>query len=140
MVTSSCHLCGLRRVVIGLILVACIAVAGCGMTLRSTSAESVMFLADCGNAASMPRSALDVVVLDWTGGTSPIYPGQYLPGLDLTAFPTADGGTLADDAELFKELVRSEIARIYCDRPEVAVVVANGEEHEPADTIVHITQ
>ncbi len=64
-----------------------------------------------------------------------------MEGVDLSAFETSDGRTLGDDAGNFKELVRQEIMRIYCDRGEVSVIVRNGEDDEgPADTTVHLTQ
>jgi len=96
--------------------------------------------AGAGNSAyCIMRPAGDVVLLDWTGGTSPIYSNQDLAGLDLSVFKTTKG-TLADDGERFKELVRAQITQIYCDWPEAAVTTINGEDSQPANTIVHLTQ
>lgn len=83
---------------------------------------------------------VDVVLLDWTGGISQIYPRQRLAGLDLSAFETTIGGTLADDAGRFKELVRVQIAQIYYDWPEATVVIIDDEDNRLVDTIVHLTQ
>ncbi|MHC4697499.1 MAG: hypothetical protein ACYTFA_12225 [Planctomycetota bacterium] len=121
-------------------LTASIAPAGCGMTMRSTSADRILFVSDCGDEIGAPSRSVDAVLLDWTGGTSPIYASQPFEGLDLAVFETAEGGTLADDAERFKELVRTQVARIYCDWPEATVIAVNGEDHQSADTIVHLTQ
>ena len=110
------------------------------MTMRGTAADRILFVSDCADDIGVPPRSVDVVLLDWTGGTSPIYAGHAFEGLDLTAFKTAEGGTLADDPESFKELVRARIVQIYCDWPEVAVVTVNGEDSQPADTIVHLTQ
>ena len=108
--------------------------------LRDPMTAKTLSATDCDNGARIDTGAADVVVLDWTGGTSPIYPNDYLEGVDLTAFETADDGTLADHAETFKELVRREVARIFCDWPATNVIVINGEDDEPADTVVHLTQ
>ncbi len=140
MVTPRCHSCILRLLFIGLCLTASLAVSGCGVTMRSTAADRIMFVSDCSGTVDLPRSSVDVVVLDWTGGVNPIYRRQYLEGIDLGVLETAAGGTLADDPETFKELVRAQIAQIYCDWGQIDVVVINGEDDEPADTIVHITQ
>jgi hypothetical protein len=69
--------------------------------------------------------ATDAIVLDWDGGTSPIYPGIEFEGLDLKWFATGKYSTLADWEELFKQLVRQEIMSIYCDVPEVNIHVSN---------------
>ena len=64
MVTPRCHSCILRLLFIGPCLAAGIAAAGCGVTLRSTAADRILFLSDCAEEANLPRSSVDVVVLD----------------------------------------------------------------------------
>lgn len=97
---------------------------------------------ECDDDAFVAPEDVNAVVLDWTGGTSPIYPDDILEGLDLSLFETDDGGSLADDAEAFKEDVRRQITRIYCDLPMLAVRIVNGEDDEfDSDvTVVHLTQ
>lgn len=138
--TLPCHSYVPRPIVIGLALFASILAAGCGTSMRSTSADRILFVSDCTDETEAPWNSVDVVLLDWTGGTNPIYPQQHFEGIDLTAFETANGETLADDAETFKELVRARIAQIYCDWPEATVIAINGEDDQSADTIVHLTQ
>ncbi len=101
-----------------------------------------MFISECTNQSN-PDATTALVVLDWSGGVNPIYPNHYLEGLDLSAFPVEEGGTLADDAEVFQELVADAINKIYCQWPDadVAVRIGEYEENEPyADTILHLTQ
>jgi len=82
-----------------------------------------------------------LVLLDWTGGLNPIHPDKVMRGLDFSAFQTVDGGSLADAAERFQEDVRAKVSRIFCDDPELSVVVQNGEDTAfTADTVVHLTQ
>ncbi len=106
---------------------------GCGNTLADPTTNATLFVADCSNSGE-PAQASDVVVLDWTGGNSDIFPDLDLPELDLSAFATLDGGTLADDVEGFRETVRSQVARTLCDFPDVAVAVRTGEG--PSETPV----
>ena len=133
-----CYSYNFRLIVIGLSAGLAAYTAGCGTTLRDFAAEQSLFLADCQSTGDS-RFA-DVVVLDWTGGKSPIYPDAYLNALELSAFNTPDGGTLADDPEAFAEQVRAKVAQIYCEWPKNDVIVVNGEDRDLADTVVHITQ
>ena len=98
-------------------------VAGCGIDLGNGSFGVPLILAECGGSSESLRTATDLVVLDWSGGTSVLYPYDDFDALDFTAFATTDGGTLADDVEAFKEAVRLETTGILCGIPEVGVRV-----------------
>ena len=86
-------------------------------------------IVDCDGAAT----ATDLVILDWSGGTSKIYPDDEFPGLDFASFETADGGTLADATEAFKDAVRREVVHILCGLPSVSVAVQNEKDRVDAD-------
>lgn len=53
-----------------------------------------------------------VVALDWRARKSAIYPEQTFDAIDLSGFHVADGSTLADHADLFKDRVREEMSVI----------------------------
>jgi hypothetical protein len=101
---------------------------GCGNNLGN-AASKPLFVSDCDGAAT----ATDLVILKWSGGTSKIYPDDAFPGLDFASFDTADGGTLADAPEDFKDAVRREVVQILCDRPAISVAVQNEKERLYAD-------
>ncbi|UCE60557.1 MAG: hypothetical protein JSU63_02165 [Phycisphaerales bacterium] len=135
-----CHPCILTCCIIGLSALTALT-AGCGAIPGDPFAPQALFLnvSDC-PAGNANAESTDVVVLDWTGGGNQIYRDENFEGVDLSVFETAEGGTLADDEETFKERVRAQVARIYCDCPDANLIVINGEDDEPADTIVHVTQ
>lgn len=109
---------------------------GCGSNLGGT-ASAPLFVADCNGGTT----ATDLMILDWSGGTSNIYPDEEFPGLDFASFETADGGTLADSTEAFKEAVRREVVHILCDLPSVSVTVRNEHDRLDADgNIIYIVQ
>lgn len=112
---------------------------GCGTVGGAGAFTRGLLVAECEGLAGLSESDVDIVVLDWDGGTSPIYPDETFVGVDLSLFETADGGTLADQGEAFKELVRQRIAEIYCDSPADKIIVYNGDDVDPFDTVVHIT-
>lgn len=127
--------------IIGLSLVGGLFATGCGSVLTDVAAARVLFLDECSGTTPQQYVQADIVVLDWTGGVSPIYPDRHFSAIDLSTFPTADGGTLADDADAFEELVRRQITRTFCDWPDMHIVVRTGEDDDlSADTIVHLTQ
>lgn len=130
-------LCILGSMIIGLSL------GGCGITAADPAGAAKPLPTECDNPAGQKPEQGGLVVLDWTGGTSPIYPNEQFKGVDLGGFLAADGGTLVDDEGLFQELVRQEVSRIYCDSPEVSLRVLNGEDEVEgirADTVVLLTQ
>lgn len=114
-------------------------ISGCGNTFGGPSVLRPLFVAECGGAAD--RVATDLVLLDWDSTTNALYPDEASDPLDLSLFETPDGGTLADNAELFKDRVRRQITRIYCDYdgPDIYVQHAGGDERYGA-TVIHITQ
>lgn len=101
---------------------------GCGNNLGNTDSKP-LFVSDCAGAAT----ATDLVILNWSGGTSKIYPDDEFPGLDFASFDTADGGTLADAPEDFKDAVRREVVHILCELPAISVAVQNEKERLDAD-------
>lgn len=110
--------------------------SGCGNNLGNT-VNKPLFVADCHPGAI----ATDLVILGWSGGTSNIYPDDEFPGLDFASFETADGGTLADAPEAFKDAVRNEVVRILCGQPSVSVAVQNEKGRVDADaTTIYIVQ
>lgn len=133
--------CKLRSILIGLSLTAMLAATGCVGGLPTGSAP--LFVSDCDSQLAGKPIAASLVVIDWTGGTTGIYPDRHLDGIDFTKFRITGGGTLADDAETFKAMVRDEVSRIYCDWPQVSIAVRSGEddvEGAEADTVVYVTQ
>lgn len=97
-----------------------------------------LFVSDCGNVES--ASVRDVAMLDWTGGVSLIFPDWDLPELDLSAFETSDGGTLADDEIAFRDAVRLRVVDLLCDFP-LGASIREGEG--PSDSpynVVYVTQ
>lgn len=134
------HRCVHSLLLIGLPICCAALAGGCGTSFGESSAARILFVAECEEHADAGGIPADRILLDWTGGTSPIYPDDPFPGIDLTDFPTSDGGTLADHADAFKEDVRQEISAIFCAWDEANVVVANGEaDWNAADTIVLLT-
>ncbi len=111
---------------------------GCGAWLVRDNGLEPLFVSDC--EGFDPAEVGDVVLIDWSGGVSRIYPDWELPGLDFEAFATTDGGTLADDEEAFKEAVRSHVAGLLCDFP-VPVSVRTGEGPSEAPyNVVYVAQ
>ncbi len=130
---------------IGLVLVAVAADGGCGNSFDDTSGR-ILFVADCDGIADTATGTTDaitgeLVALDWSGGVTPLFPGHDFDPLDLSAFHLADGGSLADDPERFKEQVRRLVTRILCDSPGPKVHVLHaGETEQAGGTTVHFTQ
>ncbi len=129
-----------RSAAIGMVL-SCAAVGGgCGSGLTDLLTARPLFLTECG-AEDDDEAATDVVLLNWNGGTSPLYPDEPFEGLDLEAFEAADGGTLADNADQFKERVQEEVTRIFCDTPDVSLRVFDAEDAPKSTaTTVHLAQ
>ena len=111
-------------------------VSGCGNNLGNIVSDP-LFVADCDPGAT----ATDLVILAWSGGTSNIYPDDEFPGLDFASFETAAGGTLADEAEAFKEAVRREVIHILCGLPFNKVAVQNEIDRlDAAANTIYIVQ
>ncbi|MGD2109936.1 MAG: hypothetical protein PVI86_11155 [Phycisphaerae bacterium] len=122
-----------------LAVVAACTTPGCGNTLGGPTALRPLFVAECG--LEVDRIVSELVLIDWESPYNAIYPDENFGPLDLAAFETPDGGTLADNAEVFKERVRRQINRIYCasDGPGVRVEHRTGAEPYEA-TVIHMTQ
>jgi hypothetical protein len=94
-------------------------VGGCGLTEQSLFTQA--------DAPSRPSNVPDIVVLDWTGGVSPIMGGGQLPGIDLSLYPIGEGETLADLELAFRSRVLDEIRGVFTDRSELNVTFLEGE-------------
>lgn len=128
--------------IIGHCLIAGLGASGCGSGIGGGQpASRPLVNQECGADSGDEGMPISLAVLDWSGGDNPIYPDERFPGVDLSRFEMAEGGTLADRAVQFKEEVRTKVSEIFCDLAAHSVVVRNGEDHEMlADTTVHITQ
>jgi len=99
-------------------------IVGCGNAPLVNAVRGPLFVADCSELGDVEAS--DVVVLDWTGGVSSIYPDDELPPLDFSNFTTPEG-SLADVEGAFKAAVRDRVAETLCGFPGLAVAVREGE-------------
>ncbi len=108
---------------------------GCGSNIGGP-----LVYVDCGTAGRV--LADEVVLLDWDGGVSSIYPDDPFDGLDFSAFETTEGGTLADREAEFKELVRSRVSQIYCDHPDHQISVSQRADTDSrrGKTVVYFGQ
>jgi hypothetical protein len=113
--------------------------AGCGADLSEAMGEVLRARAADGDTQSSATTR--TVILDWTGGSSRIYPGVSFPEFDFREFPTPDGRSLADDGKAFQELVRARVETVLLATPGLAIEVRNGEaENEENASVVHLTQ
>jgi len=127
-----------QAIALAIALVLCLALLGCGNAPTFATLQAPSLLADCG-ADGGKVQATDLVLLDWTGGVSAIYPEDDLPPFDLSLFATPEG-TLLDMEEAFKAAIRDHVAAAMCDFPGVAVAVRTGEGPSTAPTsTVYIT-
>ena len=115
---------------------------GCGAVPNAnTQLLSEIPADDCPGAATDKTTAADAVLLEWSGGTTRIYPGDQFAGLDLGAFLVTDGDTLADETEDFKAAVRDEVSRILCEMPTDGIYLTNSKSGLPGKvTTVYFTQ
>ena len=61
--------------------------------------------------------------------------------MDLSRFETSEGGTLADDVELFKERVRRQITSIYCAAEAPPIVVRHAADDDGlSGNVIYFTQ
>lgn len=116
--------------------------SGCGAIASSTNQRVRSVPADeCPGATVQKTTATDAILLEWDGGTTRIYPGDFLPGLDLGLFIVTDGETLADEADAFKDAVRDEVSRILCEMPTDGIHLTNNKGGLPRDiTTVYLSQ
>lgn len=84
--------------------------------------------ARCGGDGAARMIAEEVVAFNWDGGVSRIHPDTPFDGVDLTQFETTEGGTLADYADEFKQLVHDKVGAVYCDLPEHPILLLNADE------------
>lgn len=124
------------------LIVALSTMTGCGAVSNTTNQRTRTLVADeCPGAAVEKTTAADAILLEWGGGTTRIYPGEFLPGLDLGAFLVTDGETLAGEAEEFKAAVRDEVSRILCEMPTDGIHLTNNKGNLPREvTTVYLSQ
>ncbi len=112
-------------------IIPCLFVAvmhGCGLDPNGFRPPMLHLAGDC-----------TVVVLDWTGGDSPLWADGALPPIDLAEFPLAwprCGETLAD-MDGFREMVRAEIEDVLT-ASGLRVTVEEGEQRAMA-SVVHFS-
>ena len=122
----------LRKTLRHLCHVVALLLAGCGGVPNNTTNLLSEIAADhCPGAASDKTTAADAVLLQWSGGTTRIYPGDELAGLDLAAYRVTDGVTLAEEADDFKAAVRNEVSRILCDMSTDGIFLTNTKSGLP---------
>lgn len=125
----------------GLAAVAVNVLVGCGNQSLLSWPTAPLFVAECEGGE---EPTYDLVLLDWTGGASPLYPGQFFPGLDPAAFPVSGVGTLADVDASFREQVQKQVERILCSSPGPKAVVRNAADADDQNpglvSIVRFTQ
>ncbi len=115
--------------------------SGCGGSGLDALASRSLLALDCEGSEARSAFATDLVLLDWDGGTSRLYPDTILDPLDLEAFETADGSTLADRADEFRERIRRQITQIFCDFPDADVRIEQAGKWRNLDaTVVHLAQ
>jgi hypothetical protein len=102
--------------------------AGCGESIADLFAARAIYVAECGEGDAARVD--DLVVLDWRGGVTPLHPDESFDALDLSQFPTSEGTTLAEDAELFHERVREQVARIFCESNGPLVQVLHADDSQ----------
>lgn len=114
--------------------------AGCGNQFTGGLAVRPLIVTNC-PTDDQPEPATDIVLLDWHGGRTPLYPDLEFPGIDLTRFALTEGGTLADHGDLFFERVRESVSLILCDTSDVFVRVEtkSGQSTRGA-TMIRIVQ
>lgn len=126
-------------VVIGLSVLLAAVAGGCGAIPAGGQVSGALVLSDCDGDAKQTQAEL--VLLRWDGGLTPLYPQTSFAGLDLSAFAVEGGGTLADEADLFKEQVQQQINRVYCESAAPKVRVQPFDESSPPGvTTVFLTQ
>lgn len=116
-----------------------------GMRLSATAISAFLLaLTGCGfdpNDFRPPTLHLSnrTVVLDWTGGYSPIWPDGDLPPIDLAEFELAwpGSGTLAD-VDGFTEMVRAEVESVLAGSG-LSVNIVEGEQRR-LGSVVHFSQ
>jgi hypothetical protein len=123
------------------LFVALVSLSGCGAISNTANQRTRSLEADeCPGAAVQKTTAADAILLEWEGGTTRIYPGEFLPGLDLGTFLVTDGTTLADEAADFKAAVRDEVSRILCEMPTDGIHLTNTKGNLPRDvTTVYLS-
>ena len=119
-------------------IIALVSTGGCGGAASDANVTRPLVAIECG---SVGATATESFVLDWAGATTPLYPDEYFEPLDLNAFAIGDGETLADRADEFREAVRLQVTRVFCDLPGVAARVSDAEDAVgEASATVYLTQ
>lgn len=102
--------------------------SGCGNEPLSALTVAPALVSNCVDDTGRPLPASDLILLDWDGGVTSLYPDMDFNGIDLSLFPVYLGGTLADQAEAFREEVRQQVISIFCDNPDFSIDVRHAED------------
>lgn len=113
---------------------------GCGNTVTDGLIVRPLVVTDCA-ADGQPEPATDLVLIDWDGGRTVLYPDFEFVGVDLSRFVLPDGGTLAESGDAFMQRVREQVSRIVCAAPDVFVRVETaGAQSRLGATVIHVVQ
>lgn len=104
------HLCGCFALA-GLLAPVWMA-GGCGNIVPGDPSSRTLFVVEC-QGLDKPVSA-DLVLLDWGGGVSQLYPADSFAGLDFASFDLVEGGTLAAYVAEFKADVEAQVNFVFC--------------------------
>ena len=122
------------------VVAASLLLAGCGFVLSDGLTVRPLLEAEC-DLGGLPEPAEDLVLLNWDGGGNPLYPDFAFSGIEPALFAIDEGGTLADWSPQFRERVREQVTRIFCDSSDIRVRVEHfTAELAPGATIIHVVQ
>lgn len=103
-------------------------VAGCGQDIAGTFATRTLLVTQCGDEPEDQQIATDLILLQWDGGVTPLYPEHTFAPMDFSEFILTEGGTLFDDVDAFKEAVLQEVTQIFCEHADVNIRVEHAED------------
>ena len=112
---------------------------GCGNSLADIPVGGAGFVAVEDREAGHPSVA--VVVIDWETGDASLFADAQMEPIDLAAFVTDEGDTLADHEAVFKQRVAALMQEILADVEMFDVqVVGEGNARVVRETTVYMTQ
>ena len=97
-------------------------IGGCGTSILAMPGSLRL-----GDTVAALNVSSGVIVVDWTGGTTAMYPGRELSPVDLSAFDLIGGGTLESEAPVFRDRVRRRMQEILNGLDAFELEVVNGE-------------
>jgi len=115
--------------------------AGCGQDLAGSFAARSLLVTQCADSPEEQQLASDLILLDWNGGTTLLYPDQTFASMDFSVFDLMEGGTLADDVDVFKDAVQQKIIQIFCEYTDIQIRIEQAEDFPLTDaTTVYFAQ